>query len=74
MKEFLLTEFLPGENPDELTETTPLMSSGILDSLGTLKLSVFLEEQFGIQVDAHEHTKEFLGTISKIEQLVESKQ
>jgi acyl carrier protein len=74
VKEFLLTEFLPGENPDELTETTPLISSGILDSLATLKLSMFLEEQFGIQIDAHELDEEFLSTISQIEQLVESKQ
>ena len=74
LKEFLLAEFLPGENPDELTEITPLISSGILDSLATLKLSMYLEEQFGIQVEAHELDEEFLGTIAKIEQLVESKQ
>ena len=52
VKEFLLAEFLPGENPDELTETTPLISSGILDSLATLKLSIFLEESFGIKLDS----------------------
>jgi acyl carrier protein len=74
VKEFLLAEFLPGENPDELAEDTPLISSGILDSLATLKLSMFLEEQFGIQVDAHELEEEYLGNITKIEQLVSAKQ
>jgi acyl carrier protein len=73
VKEFLLAEFLPGENPDELTETTPLISSGILDSLATLKLSIFLEESFGIKLDAHELDEEYLGTIAQIEQLVNSK-
>jgi acyl carrier protein len=74
VKDFLLQEFLPGENPDELTESTPLISSGILDSLATLKLAVFLEEQCGIQVEAHELDEEFIGTIAKIENLVISRQ
>lgn len=74
VKEFLLAEFLPGENPDELTETTPLISSGILDSLATLKLSMFLEEQFGITMEAHELDEDYLGSIAQIEKVVLSKQ
>ena len=73
VKEFLLSEFLPGEDPSELTNDTPLISSGILDSLATLKLSMFLEEQFGIQLDAHELEEDSIGSIDKIEKLVESK-
>lgn len=73
VKEFLLTEFLPGENPDNLTESTPLLSSGVLDSLATLKLSMFLEEQFGVQLDAHELEEDSIGSLEKIEKLVESK-
>jgi acyl carrier protein len=34
-----------------LTNTTPLLESGILDSLGLLTLVVFIQEQFGIEVD-----------------------
>ena len=44
---FILSEFLPGEDPAELTEGTPLITGGILDSITTLKLVVFLEERFG---------------------------
>ena len=40
-KEFILKEFLEGEDPDELTEDVELISSGILDSLATLKLVTF---------------------------------
>jgi acyl carrier protein len=70
VKQYLLDEFLPGANPGELTETTPLISGGILDSLATLKLLAFLEEQFGIEVQAHEAS---LNTIGLIGALVRSK-
>jgi len=73
IKDFILKEFLPGENPDELTETTPLISGGILDSLATLKLVAFLEEQFKITVEAHEADVEHLNTLSDIAKFVQSK-
>lgn len=73
IKEFILKEFLEGEDPNELTSTTPLVSSGILDSLATLKLITFLEEEFGITVEPHEADEEHLETISVIAQLIESK-
>ena len=73
IKEYILKEFLPGENPAELTESTPLVTGGILDSLATIKLVVFLEERFQIQIKSHETTIDYLNTISDIAQLVRSK-
>ena len=74
IKHFILESFLPGENPDELTERTPLISGGILDSIATLKLVMFLEEQFGITLEAHEADREHLDTLALITALVHSKQ
>ena len=74
VKQFILDEFLPGENPDELTEQTPLITAGILDSVGILRLVAFIEEQFGIGLAAHEADVEYLNTIADIVKLVESKQ
>ena len=73
VKLYILKEFLPGENPAELTDSTPLITGGILDSLATIKLTVFLEEQFKIQIQAHETMVDYLNTISDIAQLVQSK-
>ena len=73
VKQYILETFLPGENPDELKETTPLISGGILDSIATLKLVMFLEERFGISVEAHEADREHLDTLSDIAALVERK-
>jgi acyl carrier protein len=54
IREFVLTKYLPGESPENLQDDTPLRTSGILDSLATLTLISFLEERFGIEVQAHE--------------------
>jgi acyl carrier protein len=73
VKEYILKEFLPGEDPNELTDATPLITGGILDSLATLKLVAFLEERFSITLKAHEADVDHFNTISDITALVLSK-
>lgn len=73
VKEHILSEFLTGEDPDALTESTPLISGGILDSISTIKLVAFLEEQFSVQFQAHEISTDFLDTLADIAAIVESK-
>jgi acyl carrier protein len=73
IREYILEEFLPGENPEALTDSTPLITGGILDSLATIKLVAFLEERFHIQIQAHETMVDYLDTISDTAQLVSSK-
>ena len=70
---YILNEFLPGEDPRELTDRTPLITGGILDSITTLKLVVFLEEHFGITVEAHEAGVEHLDSIGQIATLIAEK-
>jgi acyl carrier protein len=73
VKDFILREFLEGEDPEALTPTTELISSGVLDSLATLKLVTFLENTFNIQVQAHEADADHLNTLDQITGLVKSK-
>lgn len=73
VKSFILREFLPGEDPSELTDTTPLITGGVLDSIATIKLVLFLETEFGIAIQAHETDPEYLDTVASIAQLVNSK-
>jgi acyl carrier protein len=73
IKDFIMREFLPGENPDELTSTTPLISGGILDSIATLKLVVFIEEEFGVSLLPHEVDKEHLDNLDSIVRLLQTK-
>jgi acyl carrier protein len=73
VKEYILQEFLSGENPDELTDSTPLITGGILDSMAIMKLMAFLEERFRIEIQAYETGLDYLNTISDIAKLVDSK-
>ena len=73
VKTYILEEFLPGEDPDELDDTTPLITGGILDSISTMKLVASLEERFGIEFQAHEMSIDYLDTLSKIARIVTSK-
>jgi acyl carrier protein len=73
IKSFVLKEFLLGEDPSALETSTPLITTGILDSIATLKLVVFLEERFGIELEAHEAGVEHLNTIADMVTLVASK-
>jgi acyl carrier protein len=73
VEDYILQEFLPGEDPAELTERTPLITGGILDSISTLKLVVFLEDRFGITVEAHEAGIDHLDSVAQIVQLIARK-
>jgi len=70
---YILKEFLPGVPASELTDTTPLISGGILDSLATVKLVAILEERYDIQIQAHEASTAHFNTVEDIATLVNEK-
>jgi acyl carrier protein len=73
VRNFILEEFLQGANADELRDDTSLVTSGILDSLATVRLVAFLEEQYGIRVAPHEVSVDHLDTLELIAALVQEK-
>ena len=73
VKQHILDTYLPGENPSALLPTTPLITSGILDSLATLELVAFLEKQFGVELEAHDVDHSKLGTLEDIARMIQSK-
>jgi acyl carrier protein len=73
VKQYILQEFLPGEDPANLTDSVDLVHQGIVDSLATLKLVGFLEQHFGIQLDADDANPENLRTLPDIAALVKRK-
>lgn len=74
LREYIVTEFLPGENRDAIKDDTPLLTSGVLDSIGTVKLVSFLEEKYGIELDAYEISVDYLNTLDDIVKVIRSKQ
>jgi acyl carrier protein len=70
IRDYILSEFLPGESRANLKDDTPLRTSGVLDSMATLRLVTFVENQFGIEVEAHEAGVDNFDQISDIGALV----
>ena len=72
-KEFTLKEFLPGEPAENLDDSTPLIEGAIVDSIGIMKLVLFIDEKFGVEIEPHEMGEEFLGSIAGIVKTVSAK-
>jgi acyl carrier protein len=69
LKEYILKEFMSGEDPEELTDTTPL--KGIIDSISASKLVAFIEERYSFTFN--EVDVQHLNTIKDIANLIVSK-
>jgi acyl carrier protein len=71
LRQYILAKCLPGETASNLPYDTPLQGGGILDSVAILRLVRFLEQNYGIQVEAHE--MDDFDSINSIAALVRSK-
>jgi acyl carrier protein len=71
IRQFILTTYLPGESPDNLRDDTPLLTSGILDSLGGLGLVAFVQERFDVELDVYDTSVERFNRIQDIAASVE---
>jgi acyl carrier protein len=74
LRAYILSEFLPGESPENLRDDTPLKSTGVLDSLAVLNLVAYIEEAFGIDIEAHETGVDSFDRIESIADLIVRKQ
>lgn len=57
----------------EVADDEPLIENGVLTSLQTVELVMFLEERFGIVIEDEEFDEENFGSIETISELVASK-
>jgi acyl carrier protein len=71
VREFILKTYLPGESRDNLRDVTPLLTSGILDSLAALGLAAFVQERFGVELDVYDTSVERFNRIADIAASVE---
>jgi len=66
LKEFIMTEVNPDRNLEGLDDDEALLDSGILDSLGILKIMAFMDEEFGIDLSDEEIQRENFRNIASI--------
>jgi methoxymalonate biosynthesis acyl carrier protein len=57
----------------DVPEDEPIIETGVLTSLQTVELVMFLEDRFGIMVEDEELNEENFGSINAIAELVASK-
>ena len=70
---YLISRVLATDDPAALTDETALVTGGILDSIATLQLVVFLEDEFGVSLEAHEVSVDNFDSIAAIVGLVGAK-
>lgn len=58
IRDFILHELLNGEQADELEFDTNLLVSGLVDSLGIVRLIAYLDEKLGVKVPPEDVTIE----------------
>jgi acyl carrier protein len=54
IKEFIMTEVNPELGLTQIDDSEPLIESGIVDSLGVLKIMSFLDETYGVDLSSEE--------------------
>jgi len=72
IRSYIADNFFQGKN-DELESDTPLLSSGIIDSISALQLVEFLEDKYGFEFEAHEVDQDNLNSVEIITKFVTSK-
>ena len=69
---FIRNEFLEGCENDAIPDDLNLIASGIIDSLGILRIVVFLEEEMNIVIEPEQMIPENMSSIGAILALVRS--
>jgi acyl carrier protein len=71
LHDFILSKFLEGEDPVHLTDTTPLVSGGVIDSSNSLILGDFIARTFSVELPPEDLTNpEAMDTIESISALI----
>ena len=71
IKEFIVEEFMPDVPVEELEDDFDLLTGGVVDSLGLLKVVAWLEDEFDIAVDDSELGPDSFRTVAAIKAYVD---
>jgi acyl carrier protein len=71
VKEYIVSEFLPDVAASDLADDYDLIATGVIDSLGLLRLISWLETRFDIPVDDIDISEQDFVTVTAISQFIE---
>lgn len=73
LKEFVVENFMMGQDGTELSNSGSLLELGIIDSTGVLELVGFLEETFAITVEDDDLIPDNLDSIDNLVNYIQKK-
>ena len=73
VREYVVDNFLLGEEDSELSDSQSFLESGLIDSTGILEVITFLEETYEIEVEDEEMVPENLDSVERVARFVVSK-
>ena len=68
--DYVVKEYLEEGDDRQITENTPLITGGIVDSFSMVSLKRFLERKYTIQIPDAEATPQAFDTVTRIADLV----
>jgi acyl carrier protein len=71
IRDYVVKEYLEEGDDREITETTPLISGGIVDSFSMVSLKRFLERKYEIRIPDAEASTTAFDNLASISALVE---
>jgi len=71
VRDYIIREYVQEGDDREITETTPLISSGLVDSFSMVSLLRFLEKKYAIHIPDADATPEAFDTVERIVALVQ---
>jgi acyl carrier protein len=74
LRDYIRREMMADRPDAALDDDEPLIDGGIVDSLGIFLLVAFIEEQFGIKVQAEDVILDNFKSVSAIKDLVLARQ
>jgi len=68
--DYVKREYLEEDAEDEINESTPLISSGIVDSFSMVSLKTFIEKKFNIKIPDEKATTDAFDSVNNIIELL----
>jgi acyl carrier protein len=73
VRQFIAENVVLGVHQTTIEDATPLVSGGLIDSIGMIGLVAFLESRFQVEFVPREINVHSLDTLEQIEQLIQKK-
>ncbi len=70
IREYVVENFLLGEDESEFSDDTSFLESGLIDSTGILELISFLEEEFEVEIADEEMIPDNLDSVESVARFI----